>query len=157
MAPVSCAGSRRSASAAPTRRSARTSSSGYPGETEADHDELLAFVDEAQLDWCGFFAFSREEGTYAADLDGEVAPPLVSERLAELRGMQDDITARRREALIGSTIDVLVDAPGVARSHREAPEIDGIVEVPESLAVGSFATVTVTGALGPDLVGEQAA
>ena len=45
---------------------------GYPGETEADHDQLLAFVDAAQLDWCGFFAYSREEGTYAADLDGAV-------------------------------------------------------------------------------------
>ena len=45
---------------------------GYPGETEADHDQLLAFVEEAQLDWCGFFAFSKEDGTYAADLDGQV-------------------------------------------------------------------------------------
>ncbi|HMK13246.1 MAG TPA: 30S ribosomal protein S12 methylthiotransferase RimO [Acidimicrobiales bacterium] len=130
---------------------------GYPGETEDDHDQLLAFVSAAQLDWCGFFAFSREEGTYAADLDGQVPAPLVAERLAELRSMQDDITARRREALIGSTIDVLVDAPGVARSHREAPEIDGIVDVPDSLPVGRFATVTVTGAAGPDLLAEVAA
>ena len=129
---------------------------GYPGETEADHDQLLAFVESAQLDWCGFFAFSREEGTYAADLDGQVDGGLVAERLAELRGLQDDITARRREALIGSTIEVLVDAAGVARSHREAPEIDGIVEVPAQLAIGSFANVTVTGAMGPDLVAEVA-
>ena len=80
----------------------------------------------------------------------------MAERLAELRGMQDDITARRREALIGSTLEVLVDATGVARSHLEAPEIDGIVEVPDSLPVGSFATVAVTGAMGPDLVAEVA-
>ena len=67
---------------------------GYPGETEADHDELLAFVDAAQLDWCGFFAYSREEGTYAAGLDGEVAARRWShERLAELRERQDAITA----------------------------------------------------------------
>jgi ribosomal protein S12 methylthiotransferase len=130
---------------------------GYPGETEADHDQLLAFVESAQLDWCGFFAFSREEGTYAANLDGGVEGDLVAERLAELRGRQDEITARRREALVGSTIEVLVDAPGVARSHREAPEIDGIVEVPASLPIGSFANVTVTGAMGPDLVAEAAA
>ena len=130
---------------------------GYPGETEADHDQLLAFVDRAQLDWCGFFAFSREEGTYAADLEGQVDAELVAERLAELRSMQDDITARRREALIGSTIDVLVDERGVARSHREAPEIDGIVEVPDTLVPGSFVTVSVTGALGPDLLAETAA
>ena len=102
---------------------------GYPGETEADHDQLLHFVEEAQLDWCGFFSYSREDGTYAADLDGAVDPELMHERLAELRELQDDITATRRDALIGSTIEVLVDTPGVGRSHREAPEIDGIVHV----------------------------
>ncbi len=58
---------------------------GYPGETEHDHDLLLDFVESAQLDWCGFFAFSREHGTYADGLDGQVAPELVAERLAELR------------------------------------------------------------------------
>jgi len=124
---------------------------GYPGETEADHDALLGFVEEAQLDWCGFFAYSREEGTYAADLDGQVPGSLVVERLAELTARQDAITASRRDDLIGRRIEVLVDAPGVARGHREAPEIDGVVEVPEHLAVGSFATVVVTAALGPDL------
>lgn len=127
---------------------------GYPGETEADHDELLSFVREAQLDWCGFFSFSREDGTYAAGLDGEVPEKLMAERLGELREIQDGITAARRDALIGSDISVLVDAPGVARSHREAPEIDGIVHVPPSLPVGSFQTVRVVGALGPDLEAE---
>ena len=123
---------------------------GYPGETEADHDELLAFVDAAQLDWCGFFAYSREDGTYAADLDGAVARPLVDERLAELRERQDAITAARRDDLVGTEVDVLVDAPGIARSHREAPEIDGIVVVPDALEVGTFHRVRLTGAEGPD-------
>ncbi len=127
---------------------------GYPGETEADHDQLLAFVEEAQLDWCGFFAYSPEEGTYAFDLDGSVPESLMRERLSELSEMQDAITARKRDELIGSTIDVLVDAPGVGRSHREAPEIDGIVEVPDALAVGEFHTVAIVDALGPDLVAE---
>ncbi|HLT15686.1 MAG TPA: 30S ribosomal protein S12 methylthiotransferase RimO [Acidimicrobiales bacterium] len=124
---------------------------GYPGETEEDHDQLLAFVEEAQVDWCGFFAYSREEGTYAADLDGEVPPELVAERLAELTELQDRITATRRDALVGTETDVLVDAPGVARSHREAPEIDGLVLVPEDLPVGSITTVRITAAEGPDL------
>ncbi len=66
---------------------------GYPGETEADHDQLLAFVAEAQLDWCGFFAFSPEAGTYAVDLDEQVPAGLVGERLAELGESQDAITA----------------------------------------------------------------
>jgi len=127
---------------------------GYPGETEADHDQLLAFVDEAQLDWCGFFAYSREDGTHAAGLDGEVARPLMDERLAELRERQDAITAARRDDLIGDVVEVLVDAPGVARSHREAPEIDGIITVPIDLAVGALHMVRITGAEGPDSFAE---
>jgi ribosomal protein S12 methylthiotransferase len=125
---------------------------GYPGETEADHDLLLAFVEEAQLDWCGFFAFSEEAGTYAAGLDGGVPDGLVAERLAELGERQDAITAARRGALIGATVEVLVDSPGVGRTHREAPEIDGVVVVPGDLAIGTFRRVRVVDALGPDLV-----
>jgi ribosomal protein S12 methylthiotransferase len=125
---------------------------GYPGETEVDHDQLLRFVEAAQLDWCGFFAYSREEGTYAADLEGAVDPGLMEERLAELRELQDEITARRRDALIGSTVEVLVDSPGVGRSHREAPEIDGVVHVDGALTVGDIVEVEIVDALGPDLV-----
>lgn len=125
---------------------------GYPGETETDHDQLLSFVEEAQLDWCGFFAFSPEEGTYAVSLDNQVDPALAGERLAELRELQDGITAARRDALIGETVRVLVDDVGVARSHREAPEIDGVIEVPDSLTVGEFHEVVVKDAAGPDLV-----
>ncbi|MGD9792712.1 MAG: 30S ribosomal protein S12 methylthiotransferase RimO [Acidimicrobiia bacterium] len=124
---------------------------GYPGETESDHDALLRFVDEAQLDWCGFFAYCREEGTHAADLDGQVDPSLVSERLGELTERQDRITAARRDALIGTSTTVLIDSVGVARSHREAPEIDGIIEVPETLPPGAFVDVEIVSALGPDL------
>jgi ribosomal protein S12 methylthiotransferase len=124
---------------------------GYPGETEAHHDELLRFVEEADLDWCGFFAYSREEGTYAAGLPGQVPAGLVAERLAELRELQDATTARRRDDLIGREVEVLVDAPGTGRTHREAPEIDGVVQVPPGLPVGTLQRLTVTGALGPDL------
>ncbi|HEX4866268.1 MAG TPA: 30S ribosomal protein S12 methylthiotransferase RimO [Acidimicrobiales bacterium] len=127
---------------------------GYPGETEEDHDQLLAFVEEAQVDWCGFFAYSPEQGTYAAGLDGVVPRPLVQERLAELQELQDGITAARRDALVGEVVDVLVDAPGVARSHREAPEIDGIITVPEALEVGAIVPVRITGAEGPDSYAE---
>src|SRR5215207_7589518 len=65
---------------------------GYPGETERDHDQLLRFVQEADLDWCGFFSYSREEGTYAADLDAQVPAGLVADRLSELTELQDEIT-----------------------------------------------------------------
>ncbi len=124
---------------------------GYPGETEADHDALLRFVEEAQLDWCGFFSYSEEEGTYSADLDGHVPPALVSDRLAELRGMQDDITASRRDSLVGSTVSVLVDEAGIGRTHREAPEIDGVVLVPDTLTIGTFHDVVVISAEGPEI------
>src|SRR6188768_3661812 len=125
---------------------------GYPGETEADHDELLAFVEAAQLDWCGFFAYSREDGTYAVGLDGVVPDALMAERLSELTELQDAITASRRDALIGTTVDVLVDRPGVGRSHREAPEIDGVVLIDATITPGTIASVEVVDAVGCDLV-----
>jgi ribosomal protein S12 methylthiotransferase len=125
---------------------------GYPGETEDDHDQLLKFVEAAQLDWCGFFAYSPEEGTHAATLADQVDAALVGERLAELREMQDDITAKRRDDLLGQTVTVLVDELGIARSHREAPEIDGVVQVSDSLVVGEFYRVEIEQVFGPDLV-----
>ena len=124
---------------------------GYPGETEDDHDALLDFVERAQLDWCGFFAYSPEAGTYAVELDGEVDTGLRDERLAELRELQDDITAAKRDLLVGSEVRVLVDEPGIGRSHREAPEIDGVIVVPDTLAVGEFHDLTVTATMGPDV------
>ena len=124
---------------------------GYPGETEDDHDALLDFVEQAQLDWCGFFAYSPEAGTYAMELDGEVDTGLRDERLAELRELQDDITGAKRDLLVGSEVRVLVDEPGIGRSHREAPEIDGVVVVPDTLEVGDFHDLTVTATMGPDV------
>ena len=126
---------------------------GYPGETEGDHDQLLAFLEEAQLDWAGFFAFSKEEGTHAAGLDGQVPASLAAERLAECAQLQDAITESRRDALVGQTRQVLIDEPGRARSIHEAPEIDGIIEVPDSLDVGALVDVEITQSLGTDLVG----
>ena len=129
---------------------------GYPGETEEDHDRLLEFVEDVQLDWCGFFPFSREEGTHAAGLDQQVPAELVAERLAELTELQDQITAAKRDEMIGSVVEVLVDSPGSGRTWREAPEIDGIVMVSPELEIGTFASVSIVNALGPDLVADGA-
>jgi ribosomal protein S12 methylthiotransferase len=129
---------------------------GYPGETEEDHDQLLSFVRDAQLDWCGFFAFSPEDGTHALTLPNRVEEGLMNERLAELRELQDNISSERRDLLLGETIEVLVDEPGIARSFREAPEIDGVVQVPEHLEVGRFHTVVVEQVFGPDLIAVEA-
>jgi ribosomal protein S12 methylthiotransferase len=127
---------------------------GYPGETEEDHDQLLAFLAAADLDWAGFFPFSPEEGTYAVGLPDQVPETLAIERLAECSELQEAITARRRRALVGRTVRVLVDEPGVGRSHREAPEIDGVVRFPGTVPAGSWADLVVTGAEGPDLDGD---
>ena len=129
---------------------------GYPGETEDDHDQLLSFVREASLDWCGFFEYSPEEGTYALGLPDQVPAGLVHDRIAELRELQDAITAAKRDELIDHTLEVLVDEPGVGRSHHEAPQIDGIIRVPSNLPTGSFATLKIVDAHGPDLVAQGA-
>ena len=126
---------------------------GYPGETEDDQRELLEFIEAAQLDWAGFFTFSQEEGTYANGLDQQVPHELALERLREVSELQDAITARRRDMLVGTTQRVLVDAPGVGRSVRECPEIDGVVMIDDSLPVGSFHDVQIVASHGTDLEG----
>lgn len=141
--------------------------SGFPGETEADHQQLLDFLDQAQLDWAGFFAYSREDGTAAAALDGDVSVAVVRERLRELAEVQEPITAAARLALVGTTVEVLVDSvragagdaePGraVGRTYREAPEIDGVVTlVPEGgdlfVRPGALVRAEVVDVEGPDL------
>jgi MiaB/RimO family radical SAM methylthiotransferase len=129
---------------------------GFPGETEDDHDALLAFLRAAALDWAGFFPFSPEDGTPAATLDGAVAPELAAERLRECGDLQEPITQAARDALVGTTVDVLVDAVEadglVGRTHREAPEIDGVVRIGGADArPGAVVAAEVTGAVGPDL------
>ncbi|HEX4493705.1 MAG TPA: 30S ribosomal protein S12 methylthiotransferase RimO [Acidimicrobiia bacterium] len=129
---------------------------GFPGETERDHDELLAFLDAAALDWAGFFAFSREEGTAAASLTGAPADDVVRERLRELAEVQEPITAGARAALVDTRVDVLIDGfedgEAIGRTYREAPEIDGVVRLDAEWArPGAIVEAVVTGSEGPDL------
>jgi ribosomal protein S12 methylthiotransferase len=128
---------------------------GYPGETERDHDRLLEFLAEAQLDWAGFFPFSNEAGTHAADLPDQVPATLALERLRECAELQDGITAAKRDLLVGQRRQVLVDAPGRGRTVHEAPEIDGIVHLPDDTIAGDLLDVMVTAAVGPDLYAER--
>ena len=136
---------------------------GFPGETERDHDELLTFLSEIELDWAGFFPFSREDGTPAATMDAVVPDELMHERLRECAEVQDPITRAVRDALVGAEVDVLVDGTDdetgepVGRTHREAPEIDGVVRVTDAFArPGAQVRARVTSAYGPDLVAEPA-
>jgi ribosomal protein S12 methylthiotransferase len=124
---------------------------GYPGETERDHDRLLEFLAEGQLDWAGFFPFSPEVGTHAAGLPDQVPAELALERLRECAELQDGITAARRDLLVGQRRQVLVDSPGRGRTVHEAPEIDGIVRLPPDTVAGHLLDVEIVAAEGPDL------
>jgi ribosomal protein S12 methylthiotransferase len=124
---------------------------GYPGETEEDHDQLLEFIVTARLDWIGLFAYSEEDGTYGEGLDNKVPTALTMERLREASMLADGITSELRRALVGSRQTLLVDRRGIGRSHREAPDIDGVVNIDPDLEPGTFVDVIVTDAEGPDL------
>ena len=135
---------------------------GFPGEGEREHDELLAFLQAAELDWAGFFPFSAEDGTPAADLTDPVDDALALEWLRECESVQEPITRAARDALVGDEVEVLVDAVDddgtlVGRTHREAPEIDGIVRLHADWArPGALVRAHVTEAIGPDLVAKAA-
>jgi len=133
---------------------------GFPGETDAEFEELLAFLEEAQLDRVGCFAYSAVEGAAANALPGHVPQEVKEERRGRFMKLQEKISAERLERKIGVTLTVLVDevnADGaVARSSADAPEIDGVVHVSPAagLKPGAFARVRVTRAGAHDLWGE---
>jgi ribosomal protein S12 methylthiotransferase len=124
---------------------------GYPGESEDDQRVLLDFIESAQLDWAGFFTFSSEVGTYANDLDAPVPHELALERLREVSELQDAITAKRRDTLVGTRQQLLIDSVGIGRSVRECPEIDGVVLVDGALNVGSMVECEIVASRGTDL------
>jgi ribosomal protein S12 methylthiotransferase len=132
---------------------------GFPGEGEAEHDTLLEFLRAAALDWAGFFPFSAEAGTPAATMPDAASADVVGEWLRECDDIQEPITRAARDALIGTTVEVLVDGVDddaghgfVGRTHREAPEIDGVVHLEAAWArPGAVVRAHVTEAMGPDL------
>jgi len=130
---------------------------GFPGETEAEFEELIAFLDEAQLDRAGCFAYSPVNGAAANELPGAVPEEVKEARRARFMQAQERISARRLQEKIGTMLTVLVDEvrddEAVARSNADAPEIDGQVFIarPRNLKPGDFATVRVTRAGTHDL------
>lgn len=135
---------------------------GFPGETEAEFEELLAFLEEAQLDRVGCFAYSAVDGAAANALPGSVTENVKQERRARFMTLQEEISAQRLQRRVGKTLAVLVDEikadDAIARSSADAPEIDGIVHVAldPGLKAGEFATVRVTRAGTHDLWAEVA-
>jgi ribosomal protein S12 methylthiotransferase len=130
---------------------------GFPGESESEFRELLDFLDEAELDRVGCFAYSPVEGAKANELSGALPGEVREERRARLMGLQEKISARRLKRKVGKVVEVLVDglAPGgaVARSAADAPEIDGVVHVEGGgkFAPGDRMRVKVTGSDAHDL------
>lgn len=132
---------------------------GFPGETEAEFEELLAFLEEAELDRVGAFTYSPVEGAAANALPDPVPPELAEERHARLMATQEAISARRLARFVGREIDVLVDAVGddgaIARSMADAPEIDGNVHLPgAAVSAGEFVSVRVVASDAHDLEAE---
>lgn len=133
---------------------------GFPGETEEDFETLLDFLEEAQLDRVGAFAYSPVEGAPANDLANPVPEEVKEERLERFMELQAEISANKLSSLIGKTMQVLIDEAGdevsIGRTYRDAPEIDGqvIIEGAE-LPVGEFTTVMITHADEHDLWGER--
>ena len=129
---------------------------GFPGETSAHVEQLADFLQDARLDWAGFFPYSPEEGTPAAGLDGRIDPDLVTERLRYLMAIQEEITAEANAATVGRTYRVLVDGledgRPYGRSYREAPEIDGVIEM-DAGKPGDFVNVEIDASYGSELAG----
>jgi ribosomal protein S12 methylthiotransferase len=125
---------------------------GFPGETEQDFAQLMRFIQEAQLDRVGCFAYSPVEGAVANDLPDPVPEDVKEDRKARFMALQAEISAARLKAKIGKTFKVLVDEPGVGRSSADAPEIDGVVRF-EGGKAGEFVDVIIDRADEHDLFG----
>jgi ribosomal protein S12 methylthiotransferase len=138
---------------------------GFPGETDAAFERLLAFVDEVRFDRLGVFTYSAEEGTPAPALPGQVDPEVAAERAARVQEAQDAIAWERATKLVGTETDVLVDGASEdgafaweGRTAGQAPEIDGVVYLRgrRDFRAGQFARVRVVEVDGYELVGERA-
>jgi len=128
---------------------------GFPGETEAEFESLLGFLEEAQLDRVGCFAYSPVEGAAANALPDPVPEEIREARRARFMQAQESISERKLQAKVGKTVQVLVDAPGLGRSAADAPEIDGTVRFRGGKA-GEFRNVVIERASAHDLHGRLA-
>ncbi len=137
---------------------------GFPGETEEDHQELMEFVDKMEFDRLGVFTYSAEEGTPAASMDGQIPEELKEERRDELMELQQEISLEKGNERIGQELLVMIEgkvseeSAYIGRTYGDAPNVDGylFVQTGELLMTGDFAKVRVTGAMEYDLIGELA-
>jgi ribosomal protein S12 methylthiotransferase len=132
---------------------------GYPGETDAEFEELLTFVQDMQFDRVGVFTYSFEENTPSADQPNHVPEEVKTARRERLMEVQQRISLAKNQALVGKTLEVLVEGQGdgltITRSYRDAPEVDGLVIVEGDAPIGRpMIPVRITGAMTYDLVGQ---
>nr|WP_295266111.1 30S ribosomal protein S12 methylthiotransferase RimO [uncultured Blautia sp.] len=135
---------------------------GFPGETEEDHQELMEFVDEMEFDRLGVFTYSPEEGTPAETMEGQVPEEVKEARRDEIMELQQEISLDKGNGRIGQEVLVMIEgkvsgeSAYIGRTYGDAPKVDGyiFVQTGELLVTGDFAKVTVTGALEYDLIGE---
>lgn len=135
---------------------------GFPGETEEQHEELMEFVDEMEFDRLGVFTYSPEEDTPAATMSDQIEESVKEDRQAELMELQQEIAFDLAERMIGKEVIVMFEGKVadenvyVGRTYMDAPNVDGLifVETNEELMSGDFAKVRITGALEYDLIGE---
>lgn len=135
---------------------------GFPGETEQDHEELMDFVEEMAFDRLGVFPYSQEEDTPAAEMPEQISDELKQERLEELMALQQEIAFDAAADMEGRTVDAMIEGKVadedvyVARTYKDAPDVDGLlfVHTDRELMTGDFVRVGITGASEYDLMGE---
>lgn len=135
---------------------------GFPGETNEQHENLLDFVDEMALERLGVFTYSQEEDTIAAGFEDQIPEEIKEQRRDEIMALQQEISYEQDQALIGKEMKVLIEGYlydediYVGRTYRDAPKVDGCVFVnaEEEIISGDFVTVKITGAQEYDLIGD---
>jgi len=131
---------------------------GYPGETEAEFQTLLDFISAIKFDHVGVFPFSFEQGTASEPLGDPIPEEVKNERMARLMELQESISLAKNQALVGKTLDVLIEGKdkdiSVGRSYRDAPEIDGLTIIEGQAPVGEIVKTRITGAMVHDLTAQ---
>ena len=125
---------------------------GFPEETDEDHQELLEFIKDFKFERCGIFQYSKEEGTRAYKMEGHIHHATKKKRYRELSSAIDEVAGEVNAAQLGKQKRVLVEEEGIARSMWDAPDIDGRIFVPIDSKVGEFLEVEITDHRGYDLV-----
>ena len=135
---------------------------GFPGETEEDHEELMEFINDMEFDRLGAFTYSQEEDTAAAIMPDQIAEEIKQERQQDIMELQQEIAFEKAESMIGSVLTVMVEGKVadedvyVARTYRDAPNVDGylFLNTTATLMTGDLVRVIVTDSNEYDLVGE---